>query len=90
MSAISRVPYLLKKAAEDLNIDPGRSYMVGDVGRFRYVSGRRRLRDGDQLDSIDTPGHDVQPDYVANDVLDAARFITDQAPPVETAKRDLK
>jgi histidinol-phosphate phosphatase family protein len=78
-------PGLLKQAAADLDIDLGRSYMIGD--RYRDIETAHRagakgalVMTGYGRDSMQSVGPDRandfnQPDFIATDVLDAVRWI---------------
>lgn len=81
-------PGMLLRAAQDLNIDLKRSYMIGD--RFRDIEAAKKagvqgilvktgygqglLRD----DGPDKETPDRQPDYIAADILEAVKWILGQ------------
>lgn len=78
-------PGLLNQAAADLDIDLARSYMIGD--RYRDIETARRVGakgvlvlTGYGRDLIEEAGPDKaneinRPDYIAEDVLEAVRWI---------------
>jgi histidinol-phosphate phosphatase family protein len=76
-------PGMILRAARELHIDLGRSYMIGDT--FRDVSAARRagvtgilVRTGygaRQSDSEDLRGDGPEPAYNARDILDAVSWI---------------
>jgi len=78
-------PGMLLKAAQDLNIDLTKSYMVGD--RFRDMEAAKRVGVkgvlvktgyGSELlqdDGPDKATEEGKPDFIAADILDAVRWI---------------
>ena len=79
---------MLLQAAQDLNIDLTRSYLVGD--RFRDMEAAKKVRVkgilvktgyGQELlqdDGPDEASEEGKPDYIAADILEAVRWILDQ------------
>jgi D,D-heptose 1,7-bisphosphate phosphatase len=79
---------MLLQAAQDLNIDLTRSYLVGD--RFRDMEAAKKVRVkgilvktgyGQELlqdDGPDEATEEGKPDYIAADILEAVRWILDQ------------
>lgn len=66
---------LFQRAKEDLNIDLEKSYMIGD--KSSDIEAGKRIGCKTILIKHDNPDSefDVQPDYVAEDLLDAAEYI---------------
>ena len=87
---------LLIAAAQDLNIDLTRSYVVGDMVKDIQVASRVGakgilVKTGYGLNTVEkdmTPGSPEisQPDYIAEDILDAVRWIINDR---KTKKREL-
>ena len=81
-------PGMLLQAAQDLNIDLTRSYLVGD--RFRDMEAAKKVGVkgvlvktgyGQELlqdDGPDKATAESKPDYIAADILEAVRWILDQ------------
>lgn len=82
-------PHLLEQAATELGLDLASSFMVGDTGADMLAgvaAGCRTVlvRTGLGQSALMSHRHTwskVQPDYIAADVLDAARFILIQGAP---------
>jgi D-glycero-D-manno-heptose 1,7-bisphosphate phosphatase len=77
-------PDLLQQAARDFDLDLHRSYMVGDGGATDMLAGVAAgcrtvlVLTGWGAGSIGPYRHEwlgVEPEYIANDVLDAAHYI---------------
>ncbi len=76
---------MLITASQELDIDPGRSYMVGDMLKDIQVAGKVGakgilVKTGYGLNTIKndlTPGTagNIQPHYIAEDILDAVKWI---------------
>ncbi len=75
-------PGLVLKAAEQLNLDPGRSYVVGDRWSdiktaancgAKSVLVRTGYGRGDEL--YIGPQQKIQPDYIAEDLMEAVAWI---------------
>jgi len=70
-------PGLLLKASEDLDIDLGKSYMIGDMPKDVEV-GQRAGAKGILVQTGYGKGVDMgstHPDYIAKDVLEAVKWI---------------
>lgn len=77
-------PYLLQKAAGELELDLSASYMVGDVGSHDLLAGAAvgcrtiLVRTGWGSDSLGRFRHlwaGIEPTFVAENVLEAAQWI---------------
>jgi D,D-heptose 1,7-bisphosphate phosphatase len=73
---------MLIRAAEEMNIDLGRSYLIGDMVKDMEAARRAgvkavlvRTGHGGKVLSDETTLDDVPPDYIAADVLDAVDWI---------------
>ena len=86
-------PGMLLRAARDLVLDLDRSWMVGDMysdvlaGRNAGCRGTVLVRTGPECD-VPAEG-DPAIDYVADDLLDAARIIARQSMPLLMNERNL-
>ena len=74
-------PGMLRRASGELNIDLSASYVVGDTARDIELARRCGavgilVRTGYGKDMVVS---EIQPAYVADDILDAARWITEDA-----------
>lgn len=72
-------PGMLQAAAEQLDIDLKRSWMIGDILHDVEAGNQAGCRsllinNGHETEWIDTPQR--RPAYIASDLLDAAQFIT--------------
>ena len=78
------LPGMILQAQTDFNLDPSRCYLVGDNGSSDMVLARSigckaiLVRTGlgeGSLGKYRNSWSDIEPDFVAQDVLDAARWI---------------
>jgi histidinol phosphatase-like enzyme len=70
-------PGLLFKAADEMEIDLGRSYMIGDMPKDVEAAKRAGAK-GILVRTGYGQEHrafDVEPDYIAGNILDAVRWI---------------
>lgn len=87
-------PGMLLRAARDLVLDLERSWMIGDMysdvlaGRNAGCRGTVLVRTGPERD-VPAAEEDPAIDYVADDLLDAARIIARQSVPVLMNERNL-
>lgn len=76
------LPHFANRAKEELNIDLSRSFMIGDRGgdiMFGKNSGMRTVLVRTGAGS-DTESSDVKPDYVVDNIKEAARLILSLSP----------
>jgi HAD superfamily hydrolase (TIGR01662 family) len=90
------LPGMLLKARVDLDIDLHRSYVVGDAGAWDMALARRvgsqavLVRTGLGVSSLDEYRHtwsDIEPDHIAEDVLEAVQWIIAQETSSEQTAR---